>query len=309
MHNILVDFEGKYMIYTPYGTKEEWKDSKISLLSDGRIIINDFNKEFSIRCKNVEPVDERIPSSITGLVTLFETYSVKHRDKKYFLLVTGEKKYIKRLTRFICYFNLIGSPCYILYPYMIGGAIQKNVKWRKTIFEIKLKRLPGRFEERIVFKYDNSTLIISLDKVINFKREKVSVQNREIEVLNVKFLGEKDVSYGILIYMFNLNLLEKIFKTYFDEHEIKREETVEEEFEDVELSDVEEQVLYALYSGINSLEVHSLLGMDINDIEKIYDKLIDKGLLKLIRLRKEVELTSKGKYIVEKIMKEKGTKI
>ncbi len=306
---VLLSFDGKFMLYTPYGSKEDWKDARIYLFNDGTLVINYYQREIKFKIKNLEPVDEKIPSSITGLVTMFETYKLRLREKTSYLLIHGDKKYIKRLTRYICYFNLMNTICYILYPYMIGGAIQKNVKWRKSTLLIKLKRTPGKVLEIIAFKYNGSLVTIPLERVIDFKKDKINIQNREVEVLSVKFLNEKSVSFVILIYTFDLNLLYKIFESYFDEYDIKREEIQEEEFEDVKLSDIEEQVLYALYSGINSLEVHSLLGIDVNEIEKIYDKLIDMGLLKLVRLRKEVELTGKGKYLVEKIMKEKGTKL
>lgn len=58
-----------------------------------------------------------------------------------------------------------------------------------------------------------------------------------------------------------------------------------------EISAEEREVLMALMSGMDPLELPGLLRMDPRRVEEIYDRLIRKGLLRLVGIRKVVEPT------------------
>lgn len=80
-------------------------------------------------------------------------------------------------------------------------------------------------------------------------------------------------------------------------------EVIEKELKELEsLDEMEKQILMALYSGLNPLEVHQFLGLDEREIEEIYDRMIDKGLLKIVMIRKVVDLTREGRKIVNKLI-------
>lgn len=71
----------------------------------------------------------------------------------------------------------------------------------------------------------------------------------------------------------------------------------------IKLSDKEKQILVALYSDVSSLEMDSFTGESVDKIEDMYKKLIEVGILNLIRWRMEVELSSEGRRLVMDILK------
>jgi helix-turn-helix protein len=66
---------------------------------------------------------------------------------------------------------------------------------------------------------------------------------------------------------------------------------------DVDLSDEQNEVLMALYSGVSPFQIPKFVGMDIERVERIYDDLIEAGVLEQKRTRREVELKARGRHI------------
>ncbi|HIP17559.1 MAG TPA: hypothetical protein EYG76_04625, partial [Methanothermococcus okinawensis] len=69
-----------------------------------------------------------------------------------------------------------------------------------------------------------------------------------------------------------------------------------------QLEPEEQEILAALYTGISSLELPTMMGLDVDEVEKILESLIDKGYLDLVRIRKETELTEKGRAVTNYII-------
>ena len=66
---------------------------------------------------------------------------------------------------------------------------------------------------------------------------------------------------------------------------------------EIDLSGAEEQVLMALQSGVSPFEIPSFVGMEVDRVEEIYDRLVELDVLRTVRTRKEVELTARGRNI------------
>lgn len=69
-----------------------------------------------------------------------------------------------------------------------------------------------------------------------------------------------------------------------------------------QLAPEEQEILTAIYTGITSLELPGMMGMDIDEVEKVLEKLIDQGFLDLVRIRKETDLTEKGRAVTNFII-------
>lgn len=67
--------------------------------------------------------------------------------------------------------------------------------------------------------------------------------------------------------------------------------------DDVDLSPEENQVLMALYSGISPFKIPDFVGMDVDDVEAVYDRLIEADILEPVRTRREVQLEARGRSI------------
>ena len=67
--------------------------------------------------------------------------------------------------------------------------------------------------------------------------------------------------------------------------------------DDVDLSDDEMQVLMALYSGISPFKIPDFVDMDIDEVEDVYNRLMDDDILEPVRTRREVQLEARGRSI------------
>lgn len=65
----------------------------------------------------------------------------------------------------------------------------------------------------------------------------------------------------------------------------------------VDLDYPEQKVLMALHSGVSPFEIPEFVDMDIEQVEEIYEDLIELDVLEEVRTRREVELTARGRKI------------
>jgi len=74
------------------------------------------------------------------------------------------------------------------------------------------------------------------------------------------------------------------------------------EADDLDISGRERQVLMALYSGVSPFEIPDFVGMDVDEVEDIFDSLIDQGVLTETRVRREVTLKARGRNIASDVI-------
>jgi len=80
--------------------------------------------------------------------------------------------------------------------------------------------------------------------------------------------------------------------------------TIAERQDEYELDDVENQVLMALYSGVSPFEMADFVGIDVEEVEEIYQKLLEVGAVDKVRERTEVTLNAKGRNLASEAMNE-----
>ncbi|SDM17559.1 hypothetical protein SAMN04487949_1150 [Halogranum gelatinilyticum] len=71
---------------------------------------------------------------------------------------------------------------------------------------------------------------------------------------------------------------------------------------DIDLSERENEVLMALYSGVSPFEIPTFLGMDVDDVEDIFERLVDLEVVEEVRIRREVALKPRGRNIASEAM-------
>jgi helix-turn-helix protein len=71
---------------------------------------------------------------------------------------------------------------------------------------------------------------------------------------------------------------------------------------DIDLDPGEEEVLMALYSGVSSFDIPEFVEMDPDEVEAIFDRLIELGVLEEVRVRREVALRPRGRNIASESM-------
>jgi helix-turn-helix protein len=74
--------------------------------------------------------------------------------------------------------------------------------------------------------------------------------------------------------------------------------------DDQELSEMESQVLMALYSGVSPFEMSDFVGIDVDEVEEIYQNLLEMGAVDEVRTRTEVSLNAHGRNLASEAMSE-----
>lgn len=72
----------------------------------------------------------------------------------------------------------------------------------------------------------------------------------------------------------------------------------------VDLDEVQREVLMALYSGVSPFELADFLGMDVDDVEAVFDRLVELELVEVVRTRREVALNARGRNVASNAMNE-----
>ncbi len=214
-----------------------------------------------------------------------------------------------------------GAPVKLLLARMRGGALNMEAKWEDGTLKIVTVRSirKGRKEMNIIVLVDGRPVSLFAD-MEDLDVEEIDMGDKKVKAWKIKhfyenesvvsylFIEDKKIRLYILRYLltYRRDYLELLIKAAEEFPSIKAEfqEELERELKELGgLDEIEQQVLMALYSGMDPLTLHEMFGISEKELEEIYDRLIDKGLLKLVMIRKVVELTREGRKLVNKLMK------
>ncbi|WP_457753491.1 CheF family chemotaxis protein [Thermococcus sp.] len=237
------------------------------------------------------------------------------------LLIYDEKKF-KEFVHKIFEVLINGKTVWFQLARVVGGAINMESKWESgklRIVSVKSARR-GVTERNIVVLNQDMQPIPFFSDVEDLDIEEIDFEGKKVRAWKIKhfyidqtvtsymYIPEKSTQLYILRYLLRYipSYFEFIMKiaNEFPTLQAEFQEVMEKELKELEsLDEIEKQILMALYSGINPLEIHQFLGLSEKEIEEIYDRMIDKGLLKIVMIRKIVDLTRDGRKIVNKLIK------
>ncbi|WP_048055926.1 CheF family chemotaxis protein [Pyrococcus sp. ST04] len=237
------------------------------------------------------------------------------------LLIYDEKKFLEFIHKI--FETLInGKPAMIQLARIVGGAINMESKWQQgwlRVVKVKSARTQKTERSVVVITEEKKPISIFSD-IEDIEIEEVDMNGKKVRAWKIRhfhinqsvtsylYIPEKQTQLFVLRYLLKYNpaTMEFIMKIADDFPSLKAEfqEFMERELRELEaLDEMEKQILVALYSGIDPLELHQFLGITEKEIEEIYDRMIDKGLLKIIMIRKVVDLTNEGRRLVNKLLK------
>lgn len=172
------------------------------------------------------------------------------------------------------------------HPAVKGGVVQ-NAEWERTRIKIDV----GEVNMAVA----NGTFVqIELDDVGSVDIEKRTVEDETETVLEVEHTEEgASVKTYISGESRHCSLLESLLRSGEEQSETA-----------AELNETEKRVLMALYSGVSSFEIPDFLGMDIDTVEEIFDRLIELDVLEEVRKRREVSLKTRGRNIASESINE-----
>lgn len=289
------DIIGKFI--SPVAVNEKrFRDSKWVpgriILSNKNIWLIGKNKKKKISLPNIFDISGRF--DISDSIRMIPHYiTVKHFSPKNDVvvsLISSSKKEDFERFRLSLYEILLNRKILLVkYPVKKGGVVQKNARWEKAQIAIKDSKV------RIVTE-SGKMIKIDLDKIQLVKREEREVNQEMKKVLDIQFSElEEDMEFAVECYIHGndktMNILHSFIFGSFDRVTA-----------DISLSEAEKQIIMSLYTGVSPFEIPNFIGMDVNEVEEIYDRLIQLGVLKEVRKRKEVILTTRGKNLASEAL-------
>ncbi len=174
------------------------------------------------------------------------------------------------------------------HPAKVGGVVQDGTGWSKARFRLHEETISLGLPE-------NETVTFPIADVGTIDAERQRALGEERSVVEVEHTDEegRSVETHLSGTDWHTSALESLLT-----------EVIESRESDYELSEVESQVLMALYSGVSPFEMADFVGIDVDEVEEIYQRLLDVGAVDKVRERTEVSLNAHGRNLASEAMNE-----
>lgn len=174
---------------------------------------------------------------------------------------------------------------YFLASATVGGVVSSAAQWEKGYFSVTdegLWFLSSKYQQRI-----------PIDSLGSIKKDMRDVGGKQRMVLVLSHVEKGNVVTSLVLCPEStLEMLENYLQQLFEKHKPA-----------INLSEDEKQILTLIYSGLDFASIENIIGISTDELNKYYDRLVDSGLAKVVKIRKEVELTPRGVSMVDKISK------
>jgi len=281
----LIDTAGDYLYAVKDGqpvTAGDWRSCRL-VLTDERLVLSTSSGKQSIPHSKIilpDGDDSMLPEQYED-----ET-ATPLRIGNNVILVDAQQ--FDDFEREYCRAALHNEVILTKYPAKVGGVVQEDTEWSKARFGLEEDRislgLPGNGTVAFPLK-DVGTIENRTEQVMGESRRVVRVEHTDQEDRSVEthFSGVEYHSRALG------SLLRKV---------------IAERGDDYELSPVENQVLMALYSGVSPFEMGDFVGIDVDEVEEIYQTLLEVGAVDKVRERTEVTLNAQGRNLASEAMNE-----
>lgn len=264
--------------------ESSWVRAK-AILTNKRILIKSKRGKMIIPHGSIIDIGDRYDINQTVKRTPDYISLVHSKEEKTVTLLTAKNSSNLNRFRENLYSALInGKKVVVKHPALKGGVVQEDKDWDTG--KVRLKN-----DLVFIMTKSGDYIKIELDSIQDVYQDKREYKGKEKSILHIEHMQEEEVLVTYILGHFSMmGSLEQFIHRTFDE-EVDSE---------IELEEGENQILVALYSGVSPFEVPELVGMDVEEVEEIYKKLIDLNILDEVRKRKEVELTARGRNLASK---------
>ena len=280
------DAKGKFLQAVKQGRRlkdADWTPGRI-ILSNKRIILVSNDGKRAIPLAKISSLSGRYDVNQT-VAKVSDYISLTLETESVLLLSLGSNTESFE-------FKLFGAmldqeEVHVKHPAVEGGVIQDTSYSRARVNV-------GDGEERQlnVALSSGSFVAIDLDDVGGVDTGKQEVNGQSRPILKVEHSQEgTSVQTYFAGESHAMAVLESLFKR-----------GVEESQGSVDLSETEKRVLMGLYTGVSPFEIPDFLGMDVDEVESIYDRLIELDVLEEVRTRREVALKTRGRNIASEVI-------
>ncbi|MUW15368.1 chemotaxis protein CheF1 [Halorubrum sp. CBA1125] len=173
------------------------------------------------------------------------------------------------------------------HPAVEGGVVQET-GWEQARMKIDADGLSAALEGGTFVEFD-------LDDISGLDAAKRTVDGEKKPVIEVSHTDDEGTSI-------ETHVAGEPSRMRFVEAWLRKGE--ERSSANVDLSSRDREVLMALYSGVSPFEIPSFLGMDADDVEATFERLVELEVVEEVRVRREVVLNSRGRNIASQAMNE-----
>ncbi|PSP82410.1 hypothetical protein BRC83_08885 [Halobacteriales archaeon QS_1_68_17] len=268
-----------------------WRSCRLVLTDRRLIVAGDGNRQAIPHGKVTVPADREsvVPEGVdaTGAVVLSVGNSV--------LLAAGGDDFERIYYRT----NVGGEVVLAKHPAVVGGVV-KDAEWRKARFTVSTDAFqltyPGG-EGTVDCELDDvGTVDCELDDVGTVETSEQAVTGQQRTVVAVEHTD--DDGRSVETYLSgterHASVLRALFVSVIDERD-----------DSAQLDELESQVLMALYSGVSPFEMADFVGVSVEEIEEVYQRLLEVGTVDEVRTRTEVELNAQGRNMASETINER----
>jgi helix-turn-helix protein len=281
----LVDASADYCYVVRDGQpvdEPRWRSSRV-VLTNQRLVLANPDGNQSLPHGGVELVDD--PASVVPDEFAADGATALRAGDSVFLVDAAD---VDAFDREYCRAALDTEVILVKHPAVVGGVVQ-DTEWSKARFRladdaVKLA-LPGG--ETTSFPVEDvGTVESATETVMGESRTVVSLEHTDAEDRSVETHFSGTDAHG--------RALQHLFESVIDERGS----------DDHELTETESQVLMALYSGVSPFEMADFVGISVDEVEEIYQKLLEMGAVDKVRERTEVSLNAHGRNLASEAMSE-----
>jgi helix-turn-helix protein len=274
----LVDTNGKFVQVVKDGRKRndiEWLPGRI-LLSNKRLVLATNEGKRTIALSKLSSVTA---SQMNQQLAQVDSYVKLQAGRDVWLVSTKAEEFEDEL-----YSTLLDQIVVLAkHPAVKGGVVQDG-GWEKARFKID-----DEAEDTINLAISSGTFVeLDIDDVGTVAVKEKTIRGDERPMLEVEHtIDGTSVETHLSGSPRHVSLIEGLV----------RQGEQRNAADDVDLSDDEMQVLMALYSGISPFKIPDFVDMDIDEVEDVYNRLMDDDILEPVRTRREVQLEARGRSI------------
>ena len=280
----LADVTGKFTQVMRDGQKmsdTNWTNGRI-VLSNKRLVIASNSGKQTIPLPEIKSIKGRY--DVNQTVAKVSDYISINSGGDVHLVSMGEvDEFELQLQKAI----LDGEILLIKHPAVKGGVVQ-DTDWSKA--RVKIDTGVANFAVE-----NGSFVQIEVDDVGTVNSEERTVLSKERPVIEAEHTEDGS---SVQTYLSGGSQNCSVLKSVLDRG-------AEKNASQIDLSGKEEEVLMAIYSGVSPFEVPEFLDIDTDEVEEIYERLIELDVLEEVRVRREVALKPRGRNIASEAMNSK----
>jgi helix-turn-helix protein len=287
---VLYKYQAEMIVPAEKNVVQYPKDSRamgLIVISDSRLIFKNAKSRFAILFKDINRIQVAPPGWCPGEENWAFAVECSVKGDRYKIVAYVNPSIRDLVVRTIRMMMINGSNIYFKYPAMKGGVMDRSDKWTKgkLFLQENIILLVGK-EKKVKVPYQS---------IINYGHNLYVGDSRGMPTITIiNHEEEEEVGVVIIGESHTLSTFENFLKEITDSIELG-----------LDLGDELNQVLMILNSGVtNEEDIAEIIGIPVKDVERLMDKLIDMKLVKLVRIRRDVELTRSSIRYLNQVIKD-----